>query len=240
MRPPPAVSALLGLAVDDEASTSTSPTSAARPRSTPSSSNQVDPATGFRCGQSISPSATTTAAHRHRPRGTSTSAWATERQTIRSAGQDPDQIRLDRSDRPTPTEREPAIPADNPSRTAMVSQRSSDRSPNPWRIAFDPMTNDLWVAESARTAGRKSRFCSAPTAGPRRHLGGDCERARRCGRPAREQHRPGLRVPHGDGVPSGCSITGGEVYRVRDPALFAPTCSATTAPLGSGPSRSLR
>ena len=68
---------------------------------------------------------------------------------------------------------------------------------------------------SARTAGRKSRFCSAPTAGAAATTsGGDCERGVDLAGDRPENNiDPVFVYPHGDGVPSGCSITGGEVYR---------------------------
>ena len=85
------------------------------------------------------------------PTATSTSAWATEAQRRSAQRRSRPRsilgsiVRID----PTPTEREPyAIPADNP-------YANGDGVPeifviglrNPWRIAFDPMTNDLWVAD---------------------------------------------------------------------------------------------
>ena len=111
-----------------------------------------------------------------------------------NAGQDPDQIlgsivRID----PTPTEREPyAIPADNPYANGDgVPEIFAIGLRNPWRIAFDPMTNDLWVADVGQNRWRKSRFCSAPTAGAAATTSVATARGRRpCGRPAENNIDP--------------------------------------------------
>ena len=79
------------------------------------------------------------------------------------------------------------------------------------------MTNDLWVAdvgqnrwEEITASARHQRL------GPLRPTsGGDCEVGASTFAGDRPENNidPVFVYPHGDGVPSGCSITGGEVYR---------------------------
>ena len=161
-----------------------------------------------------------------------------------NAGQDPDQIlgsivRID----PTPTEREPyAIPADNPYANGDgVPEIFAIGLRNPWRIAFDPMTNDLWVADVGQNRWEEITLLLGTNGWGR----GD-----NLGWRLREGRRP-LRAtgPRTTSTRSSCTPMETEspaavrsrVARStgvrRSLTSSAPTCSATTAPLGSGPSR---
>ena len=136
-----------------------------------------------------------------------------------NAGQDPDQIlgsivRID----PTPTEREPyAIPADNPYANGDgVPEIFTIGLRNPWRIAFDPMTNDLWVADVGQNRWEEITLLLGTNGwGRGDNLGWRLREgaATFAGDRPENNSDPVFVYPHGDGVPSGCSITGGEVYR---------------------------
>lgn len=135
------------------------------------------------------------------------------------AGQDPFQIlgsivRID----PTPTEAEPyAIPADNPyADGGGVPEIFAIGLRNPWRFAFDPATDDLWVADVGQNRWEEITLLLGANGWGRgdnlgwrlregvAEFGGD--------RPTGNVD-PVFVYPHGGGTPSGCSITGGEVYR---------------------------
>ena len=144
-----------------------------------------------------------------------------------NAGQDPDQIlgsivRID----PTPTEREPyAIPADNPYANGDgVPEIFAIGLRNPWRIAFDPMTNDLWVADVGQNRWEEITLLLGNNGwGRGDNLGWRLREGASTFAGDRPENSidPVFVYPHGDGVPSGCSITGGEVYRGSAiPALF--------------------
>ena len=134
-----------------------------------------------------------------------------------NAGQDPDQIlgsivRID----PTPTEREPyAIPADNPYANGDgVPEIFAIGLRNPWRIAFDPMTNDLWVADVGQNRWEEITLLLGTNGwGRGDNLGWRLREGASTFAGDRPENNidPVFVYPHGDGVPSGCSITGGEV-----------------------------
>ncbi len=136
-----------------------------------------------------------------------------------NAGQDPDQIlgsivRID----PTPTEREPyAIPADNPYANGDgVPEIFTIGLRNPWRIAFDPMTNDLWVADVGQNRWEEITLLLGTNGwGRGDNLGWRLREGASTFAGDRPENNidPVFVYPHGDGVPNGCSITGGEVYR---------------------------
>ena len=136
-----------------------------------------------------------------------------------NAGQDPDQIlgsivRID----PTPTKREPyAIPADNPYANGDgVPEIFTIGLRNPWRIAFDPMTNDLWVADVGQNRWEEITLLLGTDGwGRGDNLGWRLREGASAfaGDRPESNSAPVFVYPHGDGVPSGCSITGGEVYR---------------------------
>jgi glucose/arabinose dehydrogenase len=136
-----------------------------------------------------------------------------------NAGQDPDQIlgsivRID----PTPTERKSyEIPDDNPyANGGGVPEIFTVGLRNPWRIAFDPITNDLWVADVGQNRWEEITLLLGTNGwGRGDNLGWRLREGAStfAGDRPEDNIDPVFVYPHGDGVPSGCSITGGEVYR---------------------------
>jgi glucose/arabinose dehydrogenase len=91
---------------------------------------------------------------------------------------------------------------------------------NPWRIAFDPATGDLWVADvGQRTIEEINRLPAAQGAGRGANLGWSRMEGTRPfqGGPEPPDHVPPV---FEYGHDEGCSVTGGVVYRGSDiPAL---------------------
>ncbi len=153
------------------------------------------------------------------------------------AGQDPDQIlgsilRID----PTPTATQPyAIPADNPyANGGGVPEIFLIGVRNPWRIDFDEPTSDLWVADVGQNAWEEiTLLLGANGWGVGTNLGWNL----REGVERFAGDRPAANVDpvfvYGHrGAISGCSITGGEVYRgsaipeLRGAYVFGDYCTA--------------
>jgi len=106
-----------------------------------------------------------------------------------------------------------AVPPDNPflSTTGARPEIWSYGLRNPWRVAFDPATNDLYIADVGQTrweevnvpdgAGRGLNFGWNIMEGPECLQGSSCD-------------QDGLELPVlSYGRSEGCSITGGFVYR---------------------------
>ena len=86
---------------------------------------------------------------------------------------------------------------------------------NPWRFTFDPVTGDLWVADVGQNAWEEVTLLLAANGGGRgANLGWNL---REGVEPFAGDRPPGNVDPvfvYGrEGTPSGCSVTGGEVYR---------------------------
>lgn len=142
------------------------------------------------------------------------------------AGQDPDQIlgsilRID----PTPAADEPyAIPADNPYADGggepeifLIGAR------NPWRFSFDPVTDDLWVADVGQNLWEEITLLLGDNGwGLGANLGWNLrEGTERFAGDRPEGNVDPVFVYGRAGDPAGCSITGGEVYRgTAIPELF--------------------
>ncbi|MEO0493452.1 MAG: PQQ-dependent sugar dehydrogenase, partial [Actinomycetota bacterium] len=136
-----------------------------------------------------------------------------------NAGQDPNQIlgsivRID----PTPTAEVPyAVPADNPYASGGgVPEIFTIGLRNPWRIAFDPLTDDLWVADVGQNRWEEiTLLLGANGWGRGDNLGWRLREGASTFAGDRPENNvdPVFVYPHGGGTPSGCSITGGEVYR---------------------------
>lgn len=134
------------------------------------------------------------------------------------AGQDPDQIlgsivRID----PTPTGPEPyLIPPDNPyANGGGVPEIFLIGMRNPWRFAFDGPTSDLWVADVGQNAWEEiTLLLGANGWGRGANLGWNLREGveRFTGDRPADNIDP-VFVYGRDGDVSGCSITGGEVYR---------------------------
>ena len=154
-----------------------------------------------------------------------------------NAGQDPDQIlgsilRID----PTLADSEPyAIPADNPyADGGGVAEIFLTGVRNPWRIAFDEPTADLWVADVGQNAWEEiTLLLGANGWGRGTNLGWNLREGVerfRGDRPA-DNVDPVFVYGRGGAV-SGCSITGGEVYRgtavpeLRGAYVFGDYCTA--------------
>lgn len=125
------------------------------------------------------------------------------------------------------------IPADNPfaSRTGAREVWSYGLR-NPWRIAFDRATGDLYIGDVGQSAREEVNVGLASRRGGE-NWGWNVMEGTRCFRPASGCNTAGLELPvveydHG----AGCSITGGVVYRgCRLPGyagtyFYADYCSA--------------
>lgn len=118
------------------------------------------------------------------------------------------------------------IPADNP----FVGQ--SDARPeiwalglrNPWRYAFDRQTHDLYIADVGQDTWEEIDFQPDGSQGGENYgwnilEGPNCYNASSCTKPA-NYSPPVWEYNHGPNDSTGCSITGGYVYRGMDyPAI---------------------
>jgi glucose/arabinose dehydrogenase len=136
------------------------------------------------------------------------------------AGQDPTQIlgsllRID----PTPGAATPyAIPADNP-----YADGENGRPEifaiglrNPWRFSFDPITDDLWIADVGQNQWEEvDLLLGANGFGLGANLGWNLREGTHEYGGARPEANvdPVFEYPHAGSTPSGCSISGGVVYR---------------------------
>lgn len=134
------------------------------------------------------------------------------------AGQDRDQVlgsivRID----PTPSSEEPyAIPADNPyAEGGGVPEIFLTGVRNPWRFAFDPVTDDLWIADVGQNRWEEvTLLLGANGWGRGANLGWNLrEGVERFAGDRPVDNVDPVFVYGRDGEVSGCSITGGEVYR---------------------------
>ena len=154
-----------------------------------------------------------------------------------NAGQDADQLlgsilRIE----PTPSDDDPyAIPADNPFADGGGQPEVFALGlRNPWRMSFDPETNDLWVADVGQDSYEEITVLSGDSGWGR---GANLGWRLREGFEAYGGSRPDNNVDpvftyrHG-GSPTGCSITGGEMYRGDEVAdlygayLFGDYCTS--------------
>ncbi len=93
---------------------------------------------------------------------------------------------------------------------------------NPWRNAFDPQTGELYIADVGQGAWEEINFEAAGHTGGTNY-GWRCwegthrSEVEECDSPQGAQ--PVLEYPHEGGTLSGCSISGGVVYRGPDPDL---------------------
>jgi glucose/arabinose dehydrogenase len=108
-----------------------------------------------------------------------------------------------------------AIPADNPfaGRANALGTIWAYGLRNPWRIAFDRLTGDLYIGDVGQNALEEVNVGLAARRGGENY-GWNVMEGTRCFRPASGCPTAGLTPPvveygHGDG----CSITGGVVYR---------------------------
>lgn len=136
------------------------------------------------------------------------------------AGQDPTQIlgsilRIDA----TPGADEPyEIPADNPYADGVDGRPEifAIGARNPWRFSFDPITDDLWVADVGQNEWEEvDLMLGANGWGLGANLGWNLREGTHeftGDRPA-DNVDPVFEYPHADSTPSGCSISGGQVYR---------------------------
>lgn len=136
------------------------------------------------------------------------------------AGQDPSQLlgsllRID----PTPGAAGPYdIPADNP------YADGADGRPeiyaiglrNPWRFSFDPVTDDLWIADVGQNAWEEiDLLLGANGSGLGANLGWNLREGTHefTGERPEGNVDPVFEYPHAGSTPSGCSVSGGVVYR---------------------------
>jgi len=103
---------------------------------------------------------------------------------------------------------------------------------NPWRIAFDRATGDLYIADVGQNEFEEVNFQSAASTGGENY-GWDIMEASAC-TGGNACDTSGLTLPVAEySHQSGCSVTGGEVYRgsaypaLRGMYLFADFCSGT-------------
>lgn len=136
------------------------------------------------------------------------------------AGQDPTQIlgsllRID----PTPGAASPyEIPADNPFADGEGGRPEifAVGLRNPWRFSFDPVTDDLWIADVGQNAWEEVDLAlGANGFGLAANFGWNLREGTHefsGGRPEANID-PVFEYPHAGATPSGCSISGGVVYR---------------------------
>jgi glucose/arabinose dehydrogenase len=136
------------------------------------------------------------------------------------AGQDPTQIlgsllRID----PTPGAASPyEIPIDNPYADGEEGRPEifAIGLRNPWRFSFDPITDDLWIADVGQNAWEEVDLLLGTNGfGLGANLGWNLREGTHEFSGDRPENNvdPVFEYPHGDGSPSGCSISGGVVYR---------------------------
>ena len=140
------------------------------------------------------------------------------------------------------------IPADNP----FVSDPTTRDEfwalglRNPWRISFDALTGDLWIADVGQNAFEEVNFQAAGSAGGQNY-GWRCYEGNAPfntgGCPAADALTFPVHTYTTSGTNPGCSVTGGQVYRGCDfPAwqgkyLYTDFCSGrfwTLTPDGNG------
>jgi glucose/arabinose dehydrogenase len=109
---------------------------------------------------------------------------------------------------------------------------------NPWRNAFDPATGDLFIADVGQSQREEIDFQPAASGGGENYgwdcmEGTECSTVSGCGTAGCTCGAAGLVLPiHQYDHGSGCSITGGEVYRgnqidgLSGTYFFADYCSA--------------
>ena len=105
-----------------------------------------------------------------------------------------------------------AIPTDNP----FVGEGGGAREEiwayglrNPWRFSIDPETGDLWAADVGQ-----DRYEEIDIIRPGLNYGWNVMEGAHCFQPSRSCDRDGLEMPVVEyGHDSGCSVTGGYVYR---------------------------
>ena len=136
------------------------------------------------------------------------------------AGQDPTRIlgsivRID----PTPGADEPyAIPADNPFAGGEEGRPEIfiTGARNPWRFSFDPITDNLWVADVGQNEWEEvDLLLGANGWGVGANLGWNLREGTHelTGAKPDGNVDPVFEYPHADSTPGGCSISGGVVYR---------------------------
>jgi glucose/arabinose dehydrogenase len=107
-----------------------------------------------------------------------------------------------------------AIPPDNPfvGNASVLDEIWALGLRNPWRIAFDPLTGDLFIADVGQNRLEEVNFQPSTSSGGENY-GWDIMEASQClGGGSCEQSGLALPVAEYD-HDLGCSITGGEVYR---------------------------
>jgi glucose/arabinose dehydrogenase len=136
------------------------------------------------------------------------------------AGQDPTLLlgsilRID----PTPEAADPyRIPADNPFADGTDGRPEIflTGARNPWRFTFDPVTDDLWVADVGQNEREEIDLLpGADGWGLGTNLGWNLREGTRrfTGDRPSGNVDPVFEYPHDGDIPSGCSISGGRVYR---------------------------
>ncbi|MEM7140344.1 MAG: PQQ-dependent sugar dehydrogenase [Actinomycetota bacterium] len=136
------------------------------------------------------------------------------------AGQDSNQLlgamlRID----PTPGADQPyAIPADNPyaDGDGGLPEIAIDGVRNPWRFSFDPITDDLWIADVGQDAYEEVNLLLGANGWG---IGGNLGWSLREGTHEFDGAKPEGNIDpvfeyeHNSAPPTGCSISGGVVYR---------------------------
>jgi len=111
---------------------------------------------------------------------------------------------------------------------------------NPWRFSFDRETGDVWIADVGQNAWEEIDFQPAESSGGENY-GWSVMEASECFRPAEGCDTSGKVLPvHEYDHSSGCSITGGYVYRggaipgLRGYYLFVDYCEGQLFAIGEG------
>jgi glucose/arabinose dehydrogenase len=106
------------------------------------------------------------------------------------------------------------IPASNPFVGAGADEIWSIGLRNPWRYSFDRQTGDLYIADVGQNAWEEVNASASPNAGRGINYGWRIMEGMHCFNPAFGCDMTGLTLPVVEyDHPTGCSVTGGYVYR---------------------------
>lgn len=134
-------------------------------------------------------------------------------------------LNVDSDDFPQDATRNYAIPADNPcvGQAGALGEIWSMGLRNPWRASFDRATGDLYIADVGQNLREEVNVSTvANGAGRGTNYGWKIMEGTLCFSPASGCNTAGLTMPAVEyDHPTGCSITGGYVYRGTLPALQA-------------------
>jgi glucose/arabinose dehydrogenase len=124
-------------------------------------------------------------------------------------------IDINADDFPADQVRNYGVPASNPFvNVAGADEIWSVGLRNPWRYSFDRLTGDLYIADVGQNAWEEVNASASPNAGRGINYGWRIMEGMHCFNPSPGCNMTGLTLPVVEyDHPSGCSVTGGYVYR---------------------------